>query len=55
MTPRQVRIDDEQYGALEEIGWLEDRSVSYLIRQAIKLFLEHKAQERQAQSRSRRK
>jgi hypothetical protein len=55
MTPRQVRIEDEQYGALEEIGRLEDRPVSYLIRQAIKLYLEHKAQERRAQSRRRRK
>ena len=55
VTPRQIRIDDEHYRALEEIGRQEDRSVSYLIRQAIKLYLEHKALERQAQSRGRRK
>jgi predicted transcriptional regulator len=47
VTPRQVRID-EQYRALEEIGQQEDRSVSYLIRQAIKLFIERKVEERQA-------
>ena len=40
MIPRQVRIDQEQYRALEEIAKKEDRSIGYLIRQLIKLFLE---------------
>jgi predicted transcriptional regulator len=51
MTPQQVRINDDEYRALKDIGQQEDRSVSYLIRQAIKLYLEHKAEERQTQSR----
>jgi predicted transcriptional regulator len=48
VTPRQVSIDDEHYRALEEIGQQEDRSVSYLVRQATKIFIERKAEERQA-------
>lgn len=54
MKARMIRIDDAEWEALEEIGKQEDRSASYLVRQAIKYFLEAKAQENQPQSKGKR-
>jgi predicted transcriptional regulator len=44
MKVSTIRLDDEDFAALQRISEAEDRSLGYLMRRAVKLFLKAKAQ-----------
>jgi predicted transcriptional regulator len=54
MKTRQIRIDAHIETALKRLGEKEDRSVNYLIRQALKIFLAEKGMIVQGESEEKR-
>lgn len=45
MKVRQIRIEDADELTLKTVATIEDRSVNYAIRQAIKIYLQQKLQQ----------